>query len=1091
MTNRRTLVFTIALGALSFASQLAYGQTSLSAEWGNAMKWREIGPAGMGGRVTCIEVDPNDPSTFWVGFGAGGVVKTVNKGVTFEHQFNDGGTSSIGSIAVSPSDSKIVWIGTGENNPRNSVSYGDGVYKSEDGGKTWKNMGLKETFQIGKIIVHPKNPNIVYVGALGRLWGPNADRGLFKTTDGGKTWQKIHYVDDKTGVIDMVMDPRNPDTLYFATWERQRDPYDQSTGTPPVPDGFDGYDPMHKWGPGAGIWKTTDGGKTVRRLRNGLPTAYLGRVGLSIYAKNPRILYAIVDSERIGGGEPLPTVYFGFLADPDKGGIKVTQVTNDGPSGKAGLKQGDIITGLNGKKPESMREVFALLRSSKEDDKVKIDYLRDGKKATAEVTLARRPGVASGSATANQVFGGILERENEGLKVVRVRESGQAKKAGFLENDILLEADGKALKDPSDLIAIFKSKKVKDTVKFKVKRGQEIKEFTFTMVDPLPGSAEKQRPYLAELAGQDANLQDQQGEPDKEFGGIYRSDDGGENWKRVNSLNPRPMYFGRVAVDPNDDKNVYVLGVSQYQSHNGGITFTEDFGNSVHADGHAIWIDPSDSRHMLIGCDGGFYSTYDTGKTWEHLNNVAVGQFYHVAFDSRAPYHVYGGLQDNGSWGGPTQSVSDQGPMNEDWINIGGGDGFVCQVDPFDPNIVYGESQGGAMYRRNLKTGEVRGIRPKAVPNKKFVFNWDNPFIVSKHNPGIFYTAGNYVFKSVDRGDTLLPISPEITRSSKGCGSAISESPKNSNVVWAGTDDGYVWITQDGGQKWENITDKIGVNKPFYVATLEASRFSEGRAYVCFAAHRSNDDNPYIYVTEDFGKTWKSLKGNLPWGTSRSLREDPLNENLLYCGTETGLYASTDRGTTWSRINGNLPTVPVFDVAINPATRELIAATHGRSLWVCDVSPLQGMTEASGKETANLYAPAPAILWRREASRGYGSGDEKFFGTNRARGATIWYSLTQEAKKVTIKLLDITGKVVREFPGQTKPGLYNVQWDGRMGPVTGDFQYKVVMTVDDKEYSTVLDVRRDPTLEEVPERGDAEFDEEEEHGEPIKRAIGV
>ncbi len=1030
----------------------------------------------MSGRTTAIEVDPTDPFTWYVGLATGGIWKTINNGVTFEPIFDRYGSSSIGSLAVAPSNPQVLYAGTGENNPRNSVTYGDGIYRSADGGKTWTNVGLRDSYQIGRVVVHPKNENVVYVAALGRLWGPNRERGLFKTTDGGKTWSNVLYLDDRTGAIDLVMDPKNPDTLYVAMWERMRDGFDSHSGKPEIPNGYDGYDPMVKWGAKAGIYKTTDGGKNFRRLTQGLPTSKMGRIGLSIYHKDPRVLFAVVDSEKIGTGLPQPLLTVGFATTEDAQGIQISQIVEKGPAEKAGLKSGDVLRTLDGQKLTDLKPLFAALRAKKVGETITIGIDRKGTKQEIKVTLELRPGVPPGAATIGQAIGASVENTAAGLVLTRIREGRAAQKAGIQDGDLILSVDGKAIKDSNELLAHLGDKKVNDKVLFKVKRGEETKDLELVLNESTAQTgAFANRPYTGDLAGQQANVQDAQGPEGDLTGGVYRSDNGGETWRRVNSLNPRPMYFSKVEVDPSDDRYVYILGVNQHRSSNGGRTFTADFGRRVHADGHALWINPADGRHMIIGTDGGWYMTYDRGDTWEHLNNYPLGQFYHVAFDFRKPYRVYGGLQDNGSWGGPSHTLEGEGPVNEDWINIGGGDGFVCRVDPFDPDIVYGESQGGFMYRRNLKTGSSRSIRPRRVEGKTYFFNWNTPFILSSHNPGIFYAAGNYVFKSIKRGDDLQEISPLLTRTTRGSATALSESPRDSNVLWAGTDDGYIWITRDGGAKWTNVTENLKLGMHRWVGTIEASRYVDGRAYVCLTAHRSDDDQAYLFVTEDFGATWKSLNGNLPKTTTRTLREDPVNPNLLYCGTEIGVFVSLDRGETWAKMDNKLPVVPVHELAIHPEARELIAGTHGRSVWICDVSALQGMNKSTIEGDAALYAPAPGTLWRSLPGRGAGSGHEKFYGENRRYGVTLWVSLKADAKKVELKVVDVMGRTVRDLEVPTKAGLHAIQWDLR-GSARSGFggsvrpgEYRATLIVDGKEYSVPVRVDSDPVLGDEPQ----------------------
>jgi len=1021
---------------------VATAEGTLPADWLKAMTWRCIGPATMGGRITAISVYEADPTTYWIATASGGLLKTVNNGYSFEHQFDREGTVSIGDVCVAPSDKNIVWIGTGENNPRNSVSYGDGVYKSSDGGKTWKNMGLKKTFQIGKVVVHPKDPNTVYVGALGRLYGPNEDRGVYKTTDGGATWNKVFYTDDKTGVIDMVMHPSQPDTLWVAMWERTRDGYDSwPGGNQGWPDGYDGYDPVKKWGPTAGIYKTTDAGKNWKKLTKGLPTNQFGRVGLDVYRKDPNVLFAVVDCEKIGMGPPQrPVGYMGFQARDaaDNKGATLTSVVADGPADKAGLKIGDRVTAVDGKAVTSNQQFVTALNDKKPGDKVKVKISRDMDEREVEVTLGERPATGTG-------FSGMFAEEDPaGAKVAGVIPEGAAERAGIQIGDIITKIGDREVKSADDLQEINRNSRAGDVAKVEFTRGSEKKTVDLTFLSRQtggpgggfgPGGGSRTRPFAAYYAGQRENAQDQQGPDGFQYGGIYKSTDGGESWTRVNSLNPRPMYFSVVRVDPQDDKLVYALGISQYRSTDGGKTFRGDFGRGVHSDGHALWIDPTNGRHMIIGCDGGFYCSYDRGQNWDHLNHLAIGQFYHVALSTKKPYWVFGGLQDNGSWGGPSVNLhGGGGPVNEDWISTGGGDGYVSRVDQNDPDQIYFESQDGGMGRIHLKTGERAQIRParRGQGDPPHRFNWNTPYILSNHNSKILYAGGEFVFRSLYKGDNLQPISPEITRTKRGSATALSESPRNADVLWVGTDDGYVWITRNGGKDWTNVTEKVGLPGPRWVATIEASRFVEGRAYVCFDAHRSDDDKPYLYVTEDFGQTWKNITSNLPeFGSTRCLREDVVNQNLLYCGTEFGIWASLNRGGAWSKLNGNLPTVDVHEVAVHPTAGEIVAATHGRSIWILDVSALRQMSPQALNAAVTLYKPNTTIRYQVQPSRG--NSGRRFTGQNPQPGAHIYYSLKEKAQKVSVRVVDIDGAVMGQFDGPGDAGLHRVSWSMTIG----------------------------------------------------------
>jgi photosystem II stability/assembly factor-like uncharacterized protein len=1082
-------------------------------------KWRNIGPANMGGRITALAVNEADPCMYWVATASGGLLKTVNNGTTFEHQFDQETSVSIGDVVVSPSNPSILYVGTGENNPRNSVSYGDGVYKSIDGGKTWKNVGLKKTYQTGKIVIHPTNPDIVYVGALGRLYGNNEDRGVFKTEDGGKTWAKVHFVDDKTGVIDMRMDPTDPNTIIAGYWEHKRDEFDGFFGTPPVPDS---YGPVVTHGAGGGLFKTTDGGKTWKKLTAGLPTAKLGRIGLDYSRKTKGMIVAIIDTEKVGTGSAGGGAYFGSVMDDaeNKGGAKLSTVTTDSPAAKAGLKDGDLVTKVDDKKITNADELIASYQEKKAGDKIKITILREMKEQVIEVTLGTRPVEAPAANAPVPTAGFSVGRGGEsGVPVSTIVEGGPAAKAGLKDGDVITAIDGKGVSNIQDYRTALTGKKEGDKAKFTVKRGMDTKEFEVVLGAPAANAGgpvrgqNPSKPYGLGLGGQQPNVQTRQGKDGFETGGIFLSKDNGDTWTRVNSLNPRPMYFSQIRIDPTDDKTLYVLCDTPspiYRSTDGGARFENmRTAGGVHADAHSLWINPKDGRHLIIGGDGGFYVTFDKGEKWDHLNNFALGQFYHIAVDNRKPYRVYGGLQDNGSWGGPSDTLKRTGPVNEDWVFVSGGDGFVCRVDQTDPDLVYTESQGGAISRRNYRTGEQAGIRPPRADNAEALrFNWNTPFILSSHNPGIFYNGAQFVFRSVKKGDELKQISPDLTRTKAGSMIALAESPKNPDILWAGTDDGFVWVTKDGGVKWENVTENIkkaGLPDFRCVGTIEPSRDKLGRCYIAFDAHRSNDDKPYLFVTDDQGATWKPISGNLPeFGSTRCLREDYVNPNILYCGTEFGAYVSLNRGGSWAKLGGGLPTVACHEFAQPTTANELVVGTHGRSVWVLDINAIRQMKTETLTTAVTLFTPSPAVRWRLNANGAspYSETDRKFAGENPTRGATIDLFIKENAKKASLKVLDVTGKTVWEYSGTapatggrpnpdavgapgapattrapgkalTESGLHRINWNlssgggggrGGFGNQARAGVYKVLLTVDDKEYTQSITIELDPNL---------------------------
>jgi len=567
-------------------------------------------------------------------------------------------------------------------------------------------------------------------------------------------------------------------------------------------------------------------------------------------------VYAIIDTENVGKGRPVLTVYLGVSggAEGEKDGAKLTAVVDDGPSAKAGLKAGDLITAVDGKKITSYDDLLDFMVTKKPDDTVKFTVLRakekkddkkDAKKddkkdkvetetLTIEMKLAPRPKEPEPKGKGQQSLspGGVvfsITNFNDPVKVAEVPKGGAAEKAGVKAGMLVVAVEGKEVNNWRDFRTELRvspklenPRKAGDKVQVSFKDGDK-KSFDVTLALEMaelrvtggrgPNPLAALRPFLMNptVGGQQVNVQNSQGKDGYQTGGVYMSKDNGDTWSRVNSLNPRPFYFSGLRIDPSDDNLIYAFGDTVlWKSVDGGKRFASAAAATVHPDHHALWIDPKDGRHMLIGCDGGFYVTYDRGQTWDHLNTTALAQFYHVAVDNRKPYRVYGGLQDNGSWGGPSRTLRGTGPANEDWVFLNGGDGFVCRVDPHDPDWVYAESQNGFMNRRNLKTGEGGGIRPRPVKEgEELRFNWNTPFILSNSSPHIFYCGAQYVFRSVARGDNLKAISPELTRTKKGSMTALAESPKNADVLWAGTDDGFLWVTKDGGQNWSNVTENL------------------------------------------------------------------------------------------------------------------------------------------------------------------------------------------------------------------------------------------------------------------------------------------
>ena len=813
--------------ALLLVAGCAFAQTSHDSIL-KPLKFRNIGPAVMGGRVDDFAVVENDPRVFYVGTAAGGVLKTTNGGTTWEHVFDEVGAPSIGDVTLAPSNPAIVYVGTGEANNRQSSSWGNGVYKSSDAGKTWKHLGLKETHHIGRIVVHPTNPDIVYVAALGDLWGPNPERGVYMSTDGGATWNKTLSIDADTGVSDLAIDPQSPNVLYAAAYMRRRTVFGYNGG-----------------GPKGGLYRSLDSGKTWEKLTKGLPTTGdVGRCALEVFRKNSNIVYALIEHMTLGG--------------------------------------------------------------------------------------------------------------------------------------------------------------------------------------------------------------------------VYRSDDKGATWTRQSDTNPRPSYYSQIRIDPNNENKVWVLGAPLYMSEDGGRTFTQARGNGIHSDHHAMWIDPANGDHLIIGNDGGVHVTWDGGRHWDFLNNVPIGQFYEVAYDFQRPYHVCGGLQDNYSWCGPSANVQQSGIGNDEWVNINGGDGFHARIDPTDANIIYSESQDGNLSRRDMRTGDSKSIRPQedSDSSPRYRFQWNSPLIISPHDPKTIYYGGNYLFKSTDRGDTWTRMGNDLTsgdeRDKKAifgktsadtilskndgvvdwpCITAIAESYVKQGVLWGGTDDGNLQMSRDGGKTWTNTVAHIpGVPKGAYVSRIEASHKDEGTAYVTFDNHRSSDFAVYIYMTKNYGDSWVRISNGIPpeAGTVHAIREDPVNANLLFAGTEFGLFASFNRGQNWERLKNGLPPVPVFDLQIHPREHDLILATHGRSFWIMDnITPLEEAAAVADKDV-HLFSTLPGVEYKMVDYRGF-LAQRNYYGTNPQQGLMLDYYL-KTAGPVQVTVKDESGKQIRTANTRGEAGVNRFLWDMRTDP---------------------------------------------------------
>ena len=846
-----------------------------------ALRWRSVGPANMSGRITDIEGIPSPSKTFYFAAAAGGVWKTTNAGTTFRPVFDNERVASLGDLAIAPSDTNVIYVGSGEEDSRNSISPGGGIWKSSDGARSFRFMGLKETQQIARIVIDPRNKDVVYVAALGHAWGPNKERGLYKSTNGGESWELIKFVSDKAGMVDVQLDPGNPDIVWAASWERVRGPYFLYSG-----------------GPGSALWKSADAGKTWMEVKGGgLPEATKGRMNFDISRSNSKVMYLMVEADTV----------------------------------------------MNGSKDKT--------------------------------------------------------------KKAQVRPSG-----------------------------------------------------------------------------------------------LYRSVDGGVTWTKTNSTNVRPFYYSQVRVDPKNPDRVYFTSTPVLFSDDGGKT-ARTATQGLHVDHHAMWIDPNDPEHFIVGNDGGIGQTWDKGGNYQFLNTMPIGQFYAVSFDMAIPYRVCGGLQDNGSWCGPSRRR--QGPItNSMWFNVGGGDGFWTAQDPTDPNILYSESQGGNMQRLNVATGERTGLqkpdwRPRyrqfedsiivqrgdtvtpasrdvqrrlddlrrraSVDSTEFDlrWNWNTPFFLSPHNANVLYAGANKVLKSTNRGDNLTPISPDLTTrdavkikiSTQTTGgitpdntgaethstiTALAESPIRPGLLYAGTDDGNVWLTRNDGGQWENLTAKFAGIAPAntWVNRIEPSSADTNVFYVAFDGHRTNDFKPYLFMTSDYGKTFTSIAANLPSDGPdfiHVIREDPYNRKLLFVGTDVGAYVSMDRGASWQKFMTGLPSVPVHDLKIHPREHELIAGTHGRSIWIVDIAPLEQMTDSVRGRAVALFAPKTAYQYGQGPIEGQSTGQQLFQAASPTYGADIWYRLTSGSRtdQTRIVISDASGDTIRTLTGPGGAGLHRVTWDFR------------------------------------------------------------
>jgi photosystem II stability/assembly factor-like uncharacterized protein len=805
-------------------------------------QYRSLGPANQGGRILRILSHPEQEFTYFIVTASGGIWKTTNNGTTFEPIFDHQNTIATGDMAVSHSNPDILWVGTGTPASGRLSLLGDGVYKSKDGGKTWNHMGLKNTAHIGRIAVHPENPDIVYAAAVGYHFSFNPERGLYKTTDGGKTWEKSLFISEKVGVVDVVLNPKNPDIVYAATYDKSRVPWN-----------------FEESGPLSAIYKSTDAGSSWEELENGLPSGKIGRIGIAVYPKNPDTIYASI--------------------------------------------------------------------------------------------------------------------ENNNLRPPTKEEAERDKKQG-------------------------------------------------------------RKPEERKIGRQ-----------------VFRSLNGGETWEKMTSDDLAlwgGKWYGVIYIDPNDPDVVYLPSTPLLRSEDGGRTWgkngAENLAQGVHVDHHALWINPKNSNHIWLGNDGGLAVSYDRGQTWDVFENLPIAQYYAVGVDMEQPYNIYGGTQDNGSIKIPSRSI--YGEINRnDWQSVGGGDGMYNQVDPENSRWLYNEYQMGSIQRVDQKQGYRIRIKPGAQKGEpEFRFHWTAPIHISPHNPRIIYMGSQFLLRSLDRGDTWQKISPDLTTNDpkKLEGNiefciltTISESPKQAGVIWAGTDDGKVQVTQDHGGLWKDVTSHLkdaGAPEEYYVSRVFASHFEPGRAYAVKTGFQRDDFRPFIFRTDDFGKTWVPVMGNIPEGIVYVIVEDHKNPNLLFVGKDFEVCATIDGGKNWASLKNNMPTNSVQDLVIHPRENELVAATHGRGIYVTDIFPLQQLNQEILQKDLHLFEIQDEIQWKY-IPRGRIYGQRQFTAPNEPVGVKIVYYVKEKAdKEALITISDPYGEKIRELKGKTEIGFNKVIWDMRKEP---------------------------------------------------------
>ncbi|WP_084119948.1 WD40/YVTN/BNR-like repeat-containing protein [Aquiflexum balticum] len=870
---------------------------------------RNIGPTNMSGRVVDIEVT-NDYKTYYIAAASGGVWKTSDNGQSFTPIFDHQGALGIGDMALSASNNNIIWIGTGENNSSRSTYAGSGVYKSTDGGTTWEFMGLPHSQHIGQIQIHPTNPDIVWVGSMGALYSKNEERGLYKTTDGGKSWKKTLSINDNTGIIDIKVHPLNPDILLAASWERFRQSHD-----------FVGN------GKGSAIWRSEDGGNTWVKVGNGFPQdEFVGRIGFDFSISNPNVVFALLDNQKSESRE--------------------------------------------GRQPQQPKEGELTFESFKTFSPKDVENIENDK-----LNKFLRSNRFSAKYDAESVKRLIRTGRITPLQIANYNGSGQDANASLFNTSVI---------------------------------GAE----------------------------------------------VYRSDDAGKTWEKANETNLARVYntygyyFGEIRVGTASEEEVFILGVPLLVSRDGGRTFarTDTVGN-VHSDHQALWINPKDSKHLLLGTDGGLYSSFGSGERWTHLNDqLTISQFYSVMVDEKTPYNVYGGMQDNGVWYGKSTNKPE-----DTWTSLMGGDGMVVAVDTRNNDIVYTGFQFGNYFRVNTSTQERKSVTPShdigRAPNR---WNWRTPAILSKHNQDIFYMGSQYVYRSLDRGDTWETISPDLTKNQKSGNvpfatlSVLEESPFEFGTLYAGSDDGNLWITRDHGVSWTDISKGLPTDR--WISSVTPSQHQEGLVYVTLTGYRFDEFTPFVYKSTDYGKTWTSIASNLPKEAVNVIKEDPTNPSLLFLGTDHGLYVSTDQGGKYDLMQGSIPNVAIYDMTIQKREKELVVATHGRSVFIVDLKPLYKILNNPSKDIQALsvseirYNP-----WRAAMSEGM---------VNKPSQSILYY--LKNPSNVTIEIKNEKNEIIKSWSQNSQSGVTNTSWEyGALGRG----KYKVVLKTHSAEDEISFEIK--------------------------------